>query len=46
MPRKTEKEIKEWVENKKTKKGDKLVIADEDGASASIPHIKKEVEKL
>ena len=46
MPKKTKEEIQAWVEDKKTKKGDKLVIADENAASPSTPHIKKEVMKL
>lgn len=46
MPRKTEKEIKEWVENKKRKKGDKIVVEDEPTGNPSVRHIKIELEKL
>lgn len=46
MPKKTKEEIKAWVEDKKTKKGDRIVVEDENVASSSTPHIKKEVAKL
>ena len=46
MKRKTKKEVQAWVADKKTKRGDKLVIMDEDTGSATVPHIKIEVEKL
>jgi len=46
MKRKTKEEIKAWVKDMKTKKGDKLVVLDEDTSSGPVPHIKVEVEKL
>ena len=46
MKRKTKEEISAWVADKKRKKDDKLVIADEDTVSAAVSHIKVEVEKL
>ena len=46
MKRKTKEEVQAWVADKKTKRGDKLVIMDEDTVSAAVPHIKIEVEKL
>ena len=46
LKRKTKDEIKDWVADKKTKKGDQLVIVDEDTASGAVPHIKVEMEKL
>lgn len=46
MPRKTKEEIKEWVEDKKRKKGDKLVTEDEPTGSDSVRSIKIELEKL
>jgi len=44
--RKTKEEVKAWVEDKKTKKGDRLVIADENSGFASVNKLKKEVQKL
>ena len=46
MKRKTKEEIKAWVADKKRKKGDKLVIADEATASACVGRLKKEVTIL
>ena len=46
MKRKTKEEVQAWAKDKKTKKGDKLVVMDEDTASGAVPHIKVEVEKL
>ena len=46
MKRKSREEVKAWVEDRKTKKGDKLVVLDEDTSSGPVPHIKVEVEKL
>ena len=46
MKRKSKEEVQAWLANKKSKKGDKLVIVDEDTSSAVVPHIKVEVEKL
>ena len=46
MPKKTKEEVLAWVEDKKRKKGDVLETADEDVASPSTPHIKKEVKVL
>ena len=44
--RKTKEEVQAWVADKKRKKGDKLVIADEPTTSAAIGHIKKEITVL
>jgi len=38
--------VEKWLEDKKRKAGDKLVVEDENIASPSTPHIKKEVEVL
>ena len=46
IKRKTKEDIEAWVAEKKRSKGEKLVIADENTPSASVSHIKKEVEKL
>ena len=46
MKRKSKEEVQAWVADKKRKKGEKLVIMDEDTASGAVPHIKVEVEKL
>ena len=46
MKRKSKEEVKAWVIDKKTKKGDRLVIKDEATESGAVPHIKVEVEKL
>ena len=46
MKRKTKEEIQAWVADKKRKKDDKLVIADEDSGSASVNRIEKVVTKL
>jgi len=46
MKRESKEEVKAWVEDKKTKKGDKLVIMDEGTASGAVSHIKVEVTKL
>ena len=46
MEHKTKEEIEAWVAEKKRKKGDKLVIADENTPSASVSHIRKEVKVL
>jgi len=46
MKRKTKEEIKAWVADKKRKKGDKLVIADEATTSACIGRLKKELKVL
>ena len=46
MKRKSKEEAQAWVADKKRKKGEKLVIMDEDTASGAVPHIKVEVEKL
>ena len=46
MAKKTEKEIKAWVEDKKRKKGDKLVTDDEPMGSDSVRGIKIVLEKL
>ena len=45
MKRKTKEEVQAWVEDKKIKKGDKLVIMDED-TTGVVSHITKEVTKL
>ena len=42
----TKEEIQAWATDPKRKKGDKLVVTDEAVATASIPHITKEFEKL
>ena len=46
MKRKTKKEVQKWAANKKTKKGEKLVVADESTTSSAVARIKKEVEIL
>ena len=46
MKRKTKEEIKAWVADKKRKKGDKLVIADEVTTSACIGRLKRELKVL
>ena len=46
MPKKTKEEIKAWVADKKRKKGDKLVIADEPTTSACLGRLKKELRLL
>ena len=46
MKRKSKEEVQAWVADKKRKKGEKLVIMDEDTASGAVPHITVEVEKL
>jgi hypothetical protein len=46
LERKSKEEVEAWVEDKKTKKGDKLVIADENTGFASVNRLKKEVQKL
>ena len=46
MPKKTKEEIKAWVADKKRQKGDRLVVADDTTPSASVSHIKKEVQVL
>ena len=46
MKRKSKEEVQAWVADKKRKKGEKLVIMDEDTASGAVPRIKVEVEKL
>ena len=44
--KKTKEEIKAWVADKKRKKGDKLVIADEATTSVCIGRLKKELKIL
>ena len=46
MPKKTKGEITAWVADKKRKKGEKLVVADEPTTSTAVGHIKKEVTIL
>ena len=46
MKRKTKKEVQAWVADKKRKKGNKLVIADEATTSACIGRLKKELKIL
>ena len=46
MKRKTKEEIQAWVADKKRKKGDKVVIANENSGFSSVNRIKKEVQKL
>ena len=46
MKRKTKKEVHAWTEDKKWKKGEKLVVADESTTSSAVARIKKEVEIL
>ena len=46
MPRKTEKEIKEWLEDKTRKKGDKIVVEDKPTGNPSVRGIKVELEKI
>ena len=46
MPKKTKEEIKAWVADKKRKKGERLVIADEPTTSACVGRLKKEVTIL
>jgi len=46
MKRKTKEEVKAWAEDKKTKQGDKVVIADENSGFVSVGRITKEVQKL
>ena len=46
MPKKTKEEIRAWVADKKRKKGDRLVIADEPTTSACVGRLKKEVTIL
>ena len=46
MAKKTKEEIKAWVADKKRQKGDRIVIVDDTTPSASVSHIKKEVEVI
>ena len=46
MPKKTEEEIKDWLEDKKRKQGDKIEVEDEPTGNPSIRRIKIELEKL
>jgi len=46
MAKKTKEEIQAWVADKKRKKGEKLVVADEPTTSDAIGRIKKEVTIL
>ena len=46
MPRKTEEEIKAWLEDENTKQGDKLVTLDEPAPSESVSKVTEEVQKL
>jgi len=46
MKRKTKEEVQAWVADKKTKKGDRLKIADENSGFSSVNRIKKEVTKI
>ena len=46
IKRKTKEEVQAWVADKKRKKGEKLVIADEPTTSAAIGRFKKEVTIL
>ena len=46
MKRKSKEEVQAWVEDKKTKRGEKMVVRDENTESDVVPHIKVEVEKL
>ena len=46
MKRKSKEEVKAWAANKKTKKGDKLVVADENSGFPSVNRIDKAVTKL
>ena len=45
MPKKTNEEIKAWVEDKKTKQSETLVVADEVTGSSCVPRVKVEVTK-
>ena len=38
--------VEKWLKEEERKAGDRLVIEDDNVASASTPHIKKEVEVL
>ena len=42
MPKKTKEEIQAWVADKKRKKGERIVIADEPTTSPSLGRLKKE----
>ena len=46
MKRKTKEEIQAWVADKKTGKGDKVIIADENSGFNSVNRFKKEICKL
>ena len=46
IKRKTKEEVQAWVADKKRRKGEKVVIADEPTTSTAIEHIKKEVTVL
>ena len=46
MAKKTKEEVLEWVADKKRKKGEKIVIADEPAASPCLGRLKKELRIL
>ena len=46
MPKKTKEEIQAWVANKKRKKGERIVIADEPTTSPCLGRLKKELRIL